>query len=107
MQIKHLRNKAGGTITEITAIGHDTYKPQGSRKNVATWFFIGTTVFDDSSGKHTGEISPIHICFDHDNPEAKAEGDAVFLKLSEYLYANGEWNDMDWKPKEKKGSKPI
>lgn len=109
MQIKHLNHKFGGKIEELTAIAHDTYRPQGQRKSVAIWFFRGKVRWHDSKPDALlteTEISPIHICHG-DSPEAKLESEAVFAGLTKYLVENGEWNDMDWKPKVKAGKLAI
>ena len=112
MQTKHLRHKHGGRILAIHAVAHNTYK------SVADWYFIGDIEFSDKPGVVVGnrEIPPYAVCYDHENPEAKAEGDAVFKELNEHLLSKGVWHDpkhmkdgrvVNWTPKEKTGLSPL
>ena len=112
MQTKHLRHKHGGRILAIHSVAQSTYK------QIADWYFIGDIAFDDKPEKQVvnREIPPYAVCYDHDNPEAKAEGDSIFAAMNEHLATNGKWHDpkhmkdgrmVSWTPKEKTGLSPL
>jgi hypothetical protein len=87
MNTKYLRHRHGGTITEISAIAHESYK------GVASWHFVGDVQWDDGTKSCGTTIAPFCVCFNQDNPLAKAEGDGLFAQLSDYLTRNGAWHD--------------
>lgn len=96
MKIRHLTHRHGGTITDLFAIRHGL-----TRRGQAEWFFIGRVEWSDGSTSERVEIYPICVCRDDENPEANAESDAVFAKLTEYLNARGEWvaRGSGWAPR--------
>ena len=110
METKHLEHKAGGKITVIEYVAHETYK------GVASWHFIGSVVWSDGKKSDDIQISPISLCFDQTKPEAKAECDAVLKALNDYILEAGEWHEpkhkrdgrvYSWTPREKNGHKVI
>jgi len=103
MQVQHLEHKHGGRITEITAIEHDTENKR------AFWHFRGNVKWNDGSESKGLEISPIALCYDHDDQAAAAECNAAMERLNDYLARNGEWSERGsgWNPKAKRGSEAL
>lgn len=102
MEIRHLEHKHGGRITSITAIEHFT------DEYGASWEFRGRVEWGDGRASESAHISPALLCFDHDDPEAKAECDAVMARLNDYLRSNGKWTGRrGWRPKAKSGSEAL
>jgi len=96
MKTTALSHRHGGKITALNAIEHVTPKGRGKR---ASWWFIGTVLWDDGSLSEAVEISPICVCAEDppNNPEiAEAMG-----KLHEYLMQHGEWIGSEWIPQAK------
>jgi hypothetical protein len=102
MEIKYLHHKHGGRITDISEVGHDTYK------GVAEWFYVGTVEWSDGSKSMNMRIAPYAVCYDHDVIEARQEYDHVSDVLTEYLGTQGKWHERttrgSWRPKSKTGS---
>lgn len=113
MKLTHIGHKNGGDITEITHIGHSTYK------GVATWFFVGDIEWAAGvgGGKSVAtEIPPWALCHDQDNKEAHEECSALLAALNAYLRSVGDWHDQkhkrngrvySWTPFEKEQREPI
>jgi hypothetical protein len=112
MKIEHLQHKLGGRIVEISAAEHETYK------GVASWYFAGSVIFDDSKTQEPQacQLAPWVICADQDNPSAKAEAEAIFAALTAHMEMAGQWHDAkhkrdgrvySWTPFKLKGSTPI
>jgi hypothetical protein len=109
MQTKHLRHKCGARITAVHSIMHATHE------GVASWFFIGDLEFDTGTLEYK-DISPVQLCADHDNPDAKAELDKVLDAMNEHLLKHGRWlrknkwvgdRLVSWEPKRPTHSTPI
>lgn len=110
MKTTHLAHKHGGKITAITACAHATFK------GVASWHFIGDVTWFDGSTSTAVELAPWVVCYDSQDPAAKAEGDGVHAALTDYLGRVGQWHDQkrsrggvmySWTPFEKSGSFPL
>jgi hypothetical protein len=105
MLTKYLEHKHGGRITEISAVGHDTYK------KVAEWFYIGTVKWSDGTQSADLRIAPWAVCYDHANPEARFEYDHMSDVLNEHLREKGKWHERtprgNWTPTEKTGRTEI
>lgn len=98
MKTNHLEHKYGGKITALTAIEHGT-GPYG-----AWWDFIGRIAWPNEGVSEDMRISPAMLCFDHDNPMACAEYDAVMAALATYRSTHGRMDDRGhWLPSAKAG----
>ena len=93
MSAPTLLHRHGGEITNVTHVGHDTYK------GVAEWFFIGDIKWQDGSESKERQIPPTMLCHD-DTPESKARVHSLLDQLNAYLHECGEWLE---KPKKKRG----
>lgn len=108
MKTTTLEHRHGGTITELTAIGHDTYK------GVASWHFRGNVQWHDGSQSQDTEVPPMMVC--------KAEGahddelTHILSELTDYLQRNGRWHESkqtrdgrvySWTPHKPSGREPL
>ena len=103
MKIEHLEHKHGGRITNLSAIEH------GTGEHGAWWEFVGRVEWSDGGVSEEAHISPVCLCYDHDNASAKAECDTAMEQLNTYLARNGKWDEHanGWKPKAKSGREAL
>jgi hypothetical protein len=111
IDLKHLQHKHGGRITRIERIAHELAQPEDGRSR-DVWFFVGDPEWRDGGKSQAIEIAPWALCADHDNPEAKAELDAVLEALNDYLHKHGQWRNegkvQGWIAyREQSGERPI
>ena len=93
MQPKHLMHTNGGTIKEISGIGHE------SHKGVADWFYLCNVDWMDGTKSVNLHVAPWGICYDHEEGLAKIEYTFIETTLVQYLNSAGTWHE----PKEKRG----
>lgn len=85
MKVTGLEHKHGGKITDVLAIGHDTYKRVGS------WHYVCRVVWEDGSVSESAVVEPWAVVYDHENEAAQAEYRDLSKKLDGYLRSRGEW----------------
>lgn len=84
-------HRHGGTITEITSIGHEVSKPQGGH-STDVWFYVGKVRWDGTDAERSTEIEPWALCTD--TPAGHAEISQLGELLMTYLRERGHWNDV-------------
>lgn len=103
-----LQTNSGGKITNLKAVGHETFK------GVADWFFVGDVEYFDGSKGENRQIPPFALCYESDAD--KPALDAAMQRLNDYLRRNGEWHDAketrdgrmySWTPAKPKGQEPL
>lgn len=106
MKTDHLQHRHGGKIVALHAVAHTTFK------GVASWHFVGDVDWSDDGSSRGVEIAPWAVCYDQANPVAKAEGDGVHQRMTDYLSKAGQWHDQkfhrdgraySWTPFDKDG----
>lgn len=94
IQPTKITHKFGGRITRITGIAH-TLGRGNSKRSEDSWHFIGNVEWDDGGKSVDTEIAPWAICTIGD--AGRDEAQPIFDALSDYLNANGEWDNYGWR----------
>jgi hypothetical protein len=86
-------HRSGGTIVQITGIGHQVSKPREGR-SWDIWFYKGDVKWDDGGESLNLEIPPFAL---HVEPEGRAQYEALSDAMMEYLNKHGKWCDRESK----------
>ena len=104
MQVQFLQHKHGGRIVELYGVHHEA--PAAGKRGY--WELSGHVQWADGSESPSAHIEPLAMCYDHDNPQACAEFDAVLEAINSHLREHGSFNaDGEWIAKRRRGSTSL